>query len=141
MSGLRGFSVRRQHGGCHRLKNQRFFNREFVLRPNIADYGKGMVINMEKKKQKTAIALEYNPEEEAPKIIATGKGRVAEKIIEAAQEADVPIHEDSKLADTLSKLEIGEMIPPELYEVVAEILVFVDAMDKIKEKMEKRGIL
>lgn len=100
-----------------------------------------MVINMEKKKQKTAIALEYNPEEEAPKIIATGKGRIAEKIIEAAQEADVPIHEDSKLADTLSKLEIGEMIPPELYEVVAEILVFVDAMDKIKEKMEKRGIL
>lgn len=106
-----------------------------------AGYGKGMVINMEKKKQKTAIALEYNPEEEAPKIIATGKGRVAEKIIEAAQEADVPIHEDSKLADTLSKLEIGEMIPPELYEVVAEILVFVDAMDKIKAKMEKRGIL
>ncbi|MBD5467100.1 MAG: flagellar biosynthesis protein FlhB [Lachnospiraceae bacterium] len=100
-----------------------------------------MVINMEKKKQKTAIALEYNPEEEAPKIIATGKGRVAEKIIETAKEADVPIHEDSKLADTLSKLEIGEMIPPELYEVVAEILVFVDAMDKIKEKMEKRGIL
>lgn len=100
-----------------------------------------MVINMEKKKQKTAIALEYNPEEEAPKIIATGKGRVAEKIIEKAKEADVPIHEDSKLADTLSRLEIGEMIPPELYEVVAEILVFVDAMDKIKEKMEKRGIL
>lgn len=94
---------------------------------------------MEKKKQKTAIALEYNPEEEAPKIIATGRGRVAEKIIETAKEADVPIHEDSKLADTLSKLEIGEMIPPELYEVVAEILVFVDAMDKIKAKMEKSG--
>ncbi|MDE5820538.1 MAG: EscU/YscU/HrcU family type III secretion system export apparatus switch protein [Lachnospiraceae bacterium] len=100
-----------------------------------------MVINMEKKKQKTAIALEYNPEEEAPKIIATGKGRVAEKIIETAKEADVPIHEDSKLADTLSKLEIGEMIPPELYEVVAEIHVFVEAMDKIKAKMEKSGIL
>ena len=40
-----------------------------------------------------------------------------------------------KLADTLSRLEIGEMIPPELYEVVAEILVFVDAMDKIKSKV------
>lgn len=94
---------------------------------------------MDKKKQKTAIALEYNPDEEAPKIIATGKGRVAEKIIETAKEADVTIHEDSKLADTLSKLEIGEMIPPELYEVVAEILVFEDAMDKIKAKMEKGG--
>ncbi len=41
-----------------------------------------------------------------------------------------------KLADTLSRLEIGDMIPPELYEVVAEILVFVDAMDKIKSKIK-----
>ena len=55
--------------------------------------------------------------------------------IEKAKEADVPIHKDDKLAKTLSKLEIGEMIPPELYEVVAEILVFVDAMDKIKAKV------
>ncbi len=94
---------------------------------------------MEKKKQKTAVALEYDPEDAAPKIVATGKGKVAEKIIEAAKEADVPVHEDSKLAETLSKLEIGEMIPPELYEVVAEILVFVDAMDKIKAKLEKSG--
>lgn len=91
------------------------------------------------KKIKTAIALEYDPQDAAPKIVATGKGIVAEKILEKAKEADVPIHEDSKLADTLSKLEIGEMIPPELYEVVAQILVFVDAMDKIKAKMEKSG--
>ena len=88
-------------------------------------------------KLKTAIALEYDPNDAAPKIVATGKGKLAEKIIEAAQEADVPIHEDSKLASTLSKLEIGDLIPPELYEVVAQILVFVDAMDKIKAKMEK----
>lgn len=95
----------------------------------------------ENRRSKTAIALEYDPEDAAPKIIATGKGIVAEKIIDAAKEADVPIHEDSKLAATLSKLEIGEMIPPELYEVVAEILVFVDAMDKIKAKIDKsRGL-
>ena len=93
------------------------------------------------RRSKTAIALEYDPEDAAPKIIATGKGIVAEKIIDAAKEADVPIHEDSKLVATLSKLEIGEMIPPELYEVVAEILVFVDAMDKIKAKIDKsRGL-
>ena len=54
--------------------------------------------------------------------------------IEKAKEEKVPVHKDGKLADTLSRLEIGEMIPPELYEVVAEILVFVDAMDKIKAK-------
>lgn len=137
MSGLRGFSVRPAAWRMQICASALRISCAFKF----AGYGKGIVIKMEKKKQKTAIALEYNPEEEAPKIIATGKGRVAEKIIEAAQEADVPIHEDSKLADTLSKLEIGEMIPPELYEVVAEILVFVDAMDKIKEKMEKRGIL
>ena len=86
-------------------------------------------------KPKQAIALEYDPSEDAPKVIASGRGLLAERIIERAKEAKVPIHQDSKLADTLSRLEIGEMIPPELYEVVAEILVFVDAMDKIKSKM------
>ena len=55
------------------------------------------------------------------------------------------MHKDSKLADTLSRLEIGELIPPELYEVVAEILVFVDQMDRIRAKdgtgeQEKIGI-
>jgi len=92
--------------------------------------------DQEKKKIKQAIALEYNPEEDAPKVIATGRGILADKIIEKAKEADVPIHRDDKLADTLSRLEIGEMIPPELYEVVAEILIFVDSMDKIKSKMK-----
>ena len=87
---------------------------------------------------RTAIALEYNPNEaEAPKVIATGKGVIADKIVEEARGANVPVHQDSKLAGTLSKLEIGEMIPPELYEAVAEILVFVDAMEKIQAK-EKR---
>ena len=52
-------------------------------------------------------------------------------------ESDVPLHQDSKLAGTLSKLEIGDYIPPELYEVVAEILVFVDEMEKIKGKVTK----
>ena len=90
--------------------------------------------NNEKPKQ--AIALSYNPEEDAPKVIASGKGALAERIIEKAKEAEVPVHRDDKLADTLSRLEIGDMIPPELYEVVAEILIFVDAMDKIKAKMD-----
>ena len=87
-----------------------------------------------KNKVKQAIALEYDPKNEAPTVIATGKGALAERIIERAKEAAVPVHQDAKLADTLSRLEIGEMIPPQLYEVVAEILVFVDAMDKIRSK-------
>lgn len=88
-------------------------------------------------KNKIAVALEYNPSEPAPKIIASGKGYVAEKIIERAVEENVPLHKDDKLAGTLSKLEIGDAIPPELYEVVAEILLFVDKVDKIKGKVKK----
>ena len=53
-----------------------------------------------------------------------------------AKESDVPLYKDNKLAATLSKLEIGDTIPPELYEVVAEILVFVDDMDKLRSKLQ-----
>lgn len=90
----------------------------------------------EKKKVQQAVALEYDPADQAPKVIAMGKGALAEKIIDKAKESDIPVHKDDKLADTLSKLEIGDMIPPELYQVVAEILVFVDSMDKIKAKVQ-----
>lgn len=89
----------------------------------------------EKKKIKTAVAIEYDPNDLAPKIVATGRGKLAERIIEQAKENEVPVHEDEKLANTLSKLDIGEYIPPELYEVVAEILVFVDNMEKIRGKL------
>jgi flagellar biosynthesis protein len=85
--------------------------------------------------KKTAVAIAYEPGDAAPKILATGKGEVAEKIIETAKKSDVPLYKDNKLADTLSRLKIGDMIPPELYEVVAEILVFVDDMDKLKAKV------
>ncbi len=86
--------------------------------------------------EKTAVAVAYEPGDSAPKILATGKGEVAEKIIEKAKENDVPLYKDNKLADTLSKLKIGDAIPPELYEVVAEILVFVDDMDRLKAKLD-----
>lgn len=90
-----------------------------------------------KKKLKQAVALEYNPQDAAPRIVATGVGAVAERIIEKAKETEVPVHLDDKLAETLSRLEIGDMIPPELYEVVAEILVFVDSMDRLQAKLNK----
>lgn len=92
---------------------------------------------MEEKKDKVkqAIALAYDPSDEAPRVVASGRGYLADKIIEKAKESDVPLHRDDKLADSLARLEIGEMIPQELYEVVAEILVFVDAMDKLKGKL------
>lgn len=92
---------------------------------------------MEKKEKiKQAIALEYDPSDDAPRVVASGRGLLAERIIEKAKESAVPVHQDGKLASTLSKLEIGDMIPPELYEVVAEILIFVDSMDKVREKIK-----
>lgn len=87
-------------------------------------------------KKKQAVALSYNPGDEAPVIVAAGKGVLADKIIEKAKESDVPLYEDAKLANTLSKLDIGDSIPPELYGVVAQILVFVDNLDKLKGKFD-----
>ncbi|NBH81689.1 flagellar biosynthesis protein FlhB [bacterium C-53] len=94
-----------------------------------------MMEKKEEKKSKTAVALTYDPEDSAPRVVASGKGWLAEKIISKAVENDVPLHQDDKLANTLANLEIGDMIPPELYEVVAEILVFVDQLEKIKGKI------
>ncbi len=91
---------------------------------------------MEKgERKKQAVALSYEAGDEAPRILAAGKGEVAERIIERAKESDVPLYKDYKLASTLGRLEIGETIPPELYEVVAEILLFVDDMDKLRGKL------
>ena len=92
---------------------------------------------MADEEEKTAVALAYEPGEEAPKILATGKGEVAERIIDEAKKNDVPFYKDSALAETLSKLKLGDAIPPELYEVVAQILVFVDKMDRLKAKLRK----
>ncbi len=91
----------------------------------------------QEEKPKQAVALEYDPHDVAPRILAIGRGHVAERIIETAKKEDIPVHKDAKLAKTLSKLEIGDAIPPELYEVVAEVLVFVDRLEKIRGKMNE----
>lgn len=81
---------------------------------------------MKKKKIKKAVALGYKPtSDDAPKVLAVGKGTVAEKIIATAKEHGIPLQEDSDMAEVLSKLDINEEIPPDLYQAVAEILSFV----------------
>ncbi len=92
----------------------------------------------QREEKKTAVALEYEAGDKAPKVVATGQGVLAEKIIDVAKEANVPVHKDEKLARSLSILDIGEYIPPELYSIVAEILVFVDGMDRIQSKLQHR---
>lgn len=92
-----------------------------------------------KKRQeiKEAAVIKYEPGEGAPKVVAKGKGRVAEKIIETAQEHHVPVHEDAELAHMLNLLKLGDEIPPELYEVVAQVLIFVSDLDKMKGKLDE----
>ncbi|MGN0152275.1 MAG: EscU/YscU/HrcU family type III secretion system export apparatus switch protein [Wujia sp.] len=93
-------------------------------------------VNKEKDKKK-AVALLYEPGSQAPQVVAAGQGVLADKIIDTAKENDVPLYKDTNLTETLLKLDIGECIPPELYGVVAEILVYVDKMDKIRSKLER----
>lgn len=91
-------------------------------------------MGQDKSNNKKAVALNYMPGERAPKVIAKGQGHIADRIIDIANESQVPVHKDENLLSSLSNLDIGEFIPPELYEVVAEVLVYVDEMDRIKAK-------
>jgi len=77
---------------------------------------------MERKK---AAALRYERGEGAPKVVAKGEGRIAERIVELARESGVPILEDRELAELLVKVEVGREIPPELYRAVAKILAYI----------------
>ncbi len=86
---------------------------------------------MKKNKIKQAIALKYDIEKDmVPKITASGQGVVAENIINAAVENQVAIHHDERLVKELIQFKVGTEIPPELYEIVAQILVFVEGIDK-----------
>jgi flagellar biosynthesis protein len=77
-----------------------------------------------------AIALSYDQNKEsAPKVIAKGKGLIAKEILETAKEHHVHVHEDPALVELLTKLEIHQQIPDELYEAVAEIFAFVYTLD------------
>lgn len=75
---------------------------------------------------KKAAALKYDMDkDEAPTVIASGKGEIARRIIETAEKENIPIKENQDIIDILVKLNIGNEIPPELYQTVAEILSFI----------------
>lgn len=85
----------------------------------------------EKKQRKQAAALRYDPaRDDVPVFAAYGEGHIAEKMLESAEEHGIPVMEDKSLASMLSKLSVGDNIPPQLYEAVARILVFVGEADK-----------
>jgi len=77
-----------------------------------------------------AAALAYDPvKSDPPEIVAIGRGLAADEIVRLAREHDVPIHQDAGLVEALAKLEVGTLLPRELYAVVAEVLAFVYAVD------------
>ncbi len=78
-----------------------------------------------------AAALKYDAQtSSAPMVKAKGMGNVAEKIIQLAQEHNIPIKEDPDLVELLVQLDLDQEIPPELYKIVAEILAFVYNLDR-----------
>ena len=76
------------------------------------------------------MAIQYDTSEIAPKVLAKGAGLIAEKIIEKGVANDIAVHEDSLLVEDLTRLDIGEHIPPELYQAVAQVLVFINELER-----------
>lgn len=90
-----------------------------------------------KEKQKMAAALKYSPEsKDAPHVAAKGSGMTANRILEKAEENNIPVIEDASLVELLSAVELNEKIPEELFEAVAEVFAFIYQADR---KMEKDG--
>ena len=71
-----------------------------------------------------AAALRYQKGETAPSLVASGRGHVADAILAAAEQAGIPVREDGPLVEALAHLELGDRVPPELYQAVAEALVW-----------------
>ncbi len=78
-----------------------------------------------KRKQQNAVALAYRDGEAAPKVVAKGKGLIAEQIIERASQAGVFVHESKELVSLLMNVDLDSQIPPGLYRAIAELLAWL----------------
>lgn len=78
-----------------------------------------------------AVALSYQQNlADAPKVVAKGRGKIAEAIVEKAKQNQIPIQEDPSLVQLLSELNLNQSIPEELYQAVAEVFAFIYQTDK-----------
>ncbi len=89
----------------------------------------------QKKKRDTAgpsaAVIRYDEgKDQIPTIVAHGKGAIAQQIIALAKENDIPMQEDATLVANLIDMDLGENIPPQLYSVIAEILLMVEEMER-----------
>lgn len=77
-----------------------------------------------------AVALRYlKGRDDAPRVVAKGRGSVADRIFEIARAHGIPVHRDSDLAEVLVRLDLGDWVPPELYKAVAEVLAYLYKMN------------
>jgi flagellar biosynthesis protein len=87
---------------------------------------------MPDEKPKRAVALRYDPArgDTAPKVVAKGRGPTADQIIALARKNAVPVREDPTLVQVLSRLNLDQEIPPEVYQAVAAILAFLHRVNR-----------
>lgn len=83
-------------------------------------------------KSKKSVALRYGKGDAVPKVIAKGRGRLSERIVEKGKEEGIYVHKDEKLVKDLIDLELYQEIPEELYDIVAKVILFVYSIDKEK---------
>lgn len=95
------------------------------------------LVNTNKPKRNHAVAVAYGKDEEAPRIIASGPGEIAKKIITLAKENGIPIKRDDALVSVLSQFKAGEQIPETCYKAVAEIFSFLFRTDSLFAKRMK----
>lgn len=87
------------------------------------------------KKRQKVVALKYDQQKQAaPKVIASGRGELAERIVTKAREEGIPLYHDPELVEILAQLDVGLEIQPELYQAVAEVLIFIYKANQKKLK-------
>ena len=88
--------------------------------------------------RKKAAALRYDHDQDlAPRVVAKGRGKLAEKIVELANQHQVPLVEDPNLVQMLEALDVNIEIPPQLYHAVAEVLAFVYRLNRPRNSISK----
>ncbi|HWL13276.1 MAG TPA: EscU/YscU/HrcU family type III secretion system export apparatus switch protein [Ureibacillus sp.] len=93
-----------------------------------------MYFNQKNKKKvsgQTAAVIRYDDSKgEVPTVVAHGSGQVAQKIMELAKQNNIQMQEDESLVSALLNIDLGESIPPQLYAVMAEILILLEELDQ-----------
>jgi len=84
---------------------------------------------MDRKTVKKAVALRYGDNDTAPRVVATARGYLADKMIQIAEKYDIPLYYSPEVVEKLAYLDIGQEIPLELYEAIAQIYAFLVKID------------